>query len=244
MVNNFTRSQVNACFPQECVLCRLPSHRSVPLCLGCEGDLPSNRFNCSICALPLPPTPAPALALDTAKPRTCGACQNKPPAFHKARVPWIYDEHFAFLIGRWKYQKEEYLARLFSVLWLQEVGETGQIDALLPVPLHWRRRWQRGFNQAELLCLQLLRSRPELGVMQSNMATRGRHTSSQAGMNASQRQHNLQSAFKVRGNCEGLRIAIVDDVLTTGATANTLARELRRAGAAYVEVWCIARTPA
>jgi ComF family protein len=156
----------------------------------------------------------------------------------------IYNEHLAFLIGRWKYQKEGYLANMFSALWLKEIREADPVDALLPVPLHWRRRWQRGFNQAELLSLQLLRRKPELGILRSNLATRNRHTSPQAGMNAKERQRNLHSAFRVPKNCEGLRIAIVDDVLTTGTTVNTLARELRKAGATHVEVWCIARTPA
>jgi ComF family protein len=238
MVNNFLQTCLNACFPQTCILCRLPSDRDLPLCCACESDLPTNRFRCSVCALPLPHTQCPV------EHRVCGACQKRPPVFQRAVVPWIYDDNFALLIRRWKYQKQSHLTSLLAALWLQELQDCPRVDVLLPVPLHWRRRWQRGFNQSELLCAKILRARPELGVLEPGIAQRNRYTNYQSGMSAKERQGNLRDAFTVQEDCDNLRIAIVDDVLTTGATANALAGALQDAGASHIQIWCIARTPA
>ncbi|RLA51497.1 MAG: ComF family protein, partial [Gammaproteobacteria bacterium] len=120
------------------------------------------------------------------------------------------------------------------------------VDLLLPVPLHWRRLWQRGFNQSDLLCRQLRCAHPALtgAVLENRLVRRHRATAAQSGSNASQRARNLRGAFTARRPCDNLRIAIVDDVLTTGATASAVASVLQAAGASHIEVWCLARTPA
>jgi ComF family protein len=112
---------------------------------------------------------------------------------------------------------------------------------VLPVPLHWRRQWRRGFNQAHFLAAQLSR---QLNIpLQSDCLARSHATQPQQGMQRRQRLRNLSHAFNVMASPRGRHIALVDDVVTTGATANLLSRMLLEHGAERVDVWCLARTP-
>jgi ComF family protein len=175
----------------------------------------------------------------------CGKCQHTPPPFDRVIAPWLYAEYFAHLIHQWKFHRQWRMTPLLAALWQLQVDDHSPVDLLVPVPLHWRKRWQRGFNQSELLCRQLQATCLELKSCElaHRLVKRQRATAAQAGMGARQRRSNLKDAFAVRGRCDGQRIAIVDDVLTTGETAAALAEALRSAGASYIEVWCLARTP-
>jgi ComF family protein len=240
MVNNIGKRLLDGFFPHHCALCGLRSHREVPLCLACELEMPVNHSCCARCAIPLPS------ATGTVTGRLCGGCLEAPPVFDRVIAPWLYDEYFAHLIHRWKYHREQYMTPLLASLWQQHAELSAPIDVLVPVPLHWRRRWQRGFNQSELLCRQLQATCPELKSCEiaRRLIGRQRSTAAQSGMSARQRASNLKGAFTVFQPCDNLRIAIVDDVLTTGATATAAASALSAAGAGYIEVWCLARTPA
>jgi len=237
MVNRIGAELLDGLFPRYCCLCGLRSHRELSLCTVCEGELQPNRNCCSRCALPL--------AGETGGPRLCGACLARPPAFERVAAPWIYNEHMAHIIHRWKYGREVRLTVLLAQLWLREIPDAGAVDLLVPVPLHWRRLWHRGYNQSELLCRQLQATSAELKILgrDSRLVRRSRPTAAQSGMGAADRSRNLRGAFTMRGRCASLRVAVVDDVLTTGATAQAMALALRGAGAAAVEVWCLARTP-
>jgi ComF family protein len=241
LVNKIGANLLEAWFPHYCLLCGLRSYRPVPLCLDCESEMPVNQHGCVRCAIPLPAR----AGIETAQ--HCGACLRQPPAYDRVIAPWLYDEYLAHLIHRWKFHGEQRLTRVLAALWLQRV-EPGRrpVDTVVPVPLHWRRGWQRGFNQAELLGREILATSPHPGTCQltTKLARRRLPTVAQSGINARLRSRNLQGAFTVSGRCDNLRVAIVDDVLTTGATAAALAKELRAAGADYIEVWCLARTPA
>lgn len=239
MVNRIGVALLDGLFPNYCVLCGLRSHRTVPLCIDCQAELRPNSHCCRRCAIPLAPNQGSAGPL-------CGSCLQAPPPFQRVIAPWLYDEHLAYLIQRWKYQGERRLTPLLASLWLQHAAQPTPVDAMIPVPLHWRRQWQRGFNQAELLGRQLRSSCPALKAcaLQHRAVRRHRATAAQSGMNARQRTGNLKGAFTAHQPCDNLRIAIVDDVLTTGATAAELARVLRAAGASHIEIWCLARTPA
>jgi ComF family protein len=113
-------------------------------------------------------------------------------------------------------------------------------ETLIPVPLHWRRQWQRGFNQAHYLAAVLA---TELDIpLQAACLSRSVATPSQQGMNRRQRRQNLRHAFEVIEPPTHGHIALIDDVVTTGTTANLLCKQLLKQGATRVDVWCLART--
>lgn len=120
-----------------------------------------------------------------------------------------------------------------------ELGLHRDVDCLLPVPLHPRRLARRGFNQSMEIAWSAAR-RLALPV-EPRLAIRGSDTRPQVGLTPAERRDNLEGAFAVPGSARGLRIAIVDDVITTGSTVTELARALHRAGAASVDAWCVAR---
>lgn len=243
MVNRLGAALLEGLFPNHCLLCGLRSRRPVPLCAPCARDLQPNHNCCPRCALPLP-APLPGTAAMCPPPRTCGHCLQAPPPFQRVIAPWLYCEGLAHIIQRWKFHGETRLTPLLARLWLQ-AADPQAVDVLLPVPLHWRRLWQRGFNQSELLCRELRALAPELAGARLDLRSvkRLRNTSPQAGAGAAQRLANMRAAFTARGHYANLRIAVVDDVMTTGATAAALGRTLQRAGAGHVEIWCLARTP-
>ena len=239
MVNNISASLLEGLFPNYCALCGLRSHRQVPLCLECETEMAVNHSCCVRSAIPLAATAGPDIA------RQCGNCMKTPPSFDRVIAPWLYGEYLAHLIHQWKYHRESRMTTLLASLWQQRADLQSPVDLLVPVPLHWRRRWQRGYNQSELLARQLQATCPELKYckLAHHLVRRRRYTAAQSGMTARQRTGNLKGAFTVCGPCDNLRVAVVDDVLTTGATATAVASALAAAGASYIEVWCLARTP-
>lgn len=235
-VNNAGSSLLEAVFPQFCLLCQLRSHSPLPLCAECFACLQGNDHACERCALPLS-SEAGGL---------CSQCVAQPPAFDSVIAPLLYEPHIALLISRWKFQRERRLTRLLALLWQSWVIPPTDRDLLLPVPLHWRRLLWRGFNQATLLGFAIRAREPQLGSLplRTDILQRRRATPAQARLNAEQRGANLQAAFRIRGDVRGLRVAVIDDVMTTGATADAIAQALKAAGAADVQLWCLARTPA
>ncbi|WP_407314568.1 ComF family protein [Pseudomonas sp. nanlin1] len=222
---------------QTCLLCDEPADTAHPICSPCEGDLPWLQERCKVCALPL--------ALDD---MTCGQCLRRPPAFTQVEVPWHYAFPLDSLIGQFKHQGRWPLGRLLGDLlgqWLQHRYAEGlpRPQRLLPVPMAAKRLRQRGFNQAALLARWLASA---LGIpCDENLLRRPHHRQAQQALNAKARRHNLQGVFTLAAeDCvEGQHLAVVDDVLTTGATAHALAQLLRQAGAARVDIYCLARTP-
>ena len=249
MVNNIVDSVLEGIFPQYCYLCRLRSHNKLPLCGECRRQLSPNSHACWRCALPLAqpqPMAQPESLENPCQVVLCGSCQVAPPPFDHVIAPWLYDEQLAFLLHRWKYRGDQRLTGLLAQLLLSGIGSTmDPPDILIPVPLHWRKFWRRGWNQSELLALELRKQSPVLA--KTKLATRAvqrhRATAPQAALSAAQRRANMLGAFTVRRRCDNLRVAILDDVVTTGATAAAMANALLDAGASGVELWCIARTP-
>ncbi len=217
--------------PGHCLLCDLGSGRDFDLCALCEADLPWIQVACPRCAVPLP-SPAPG----------CARCLRRPPAFACTRAPMAYQGAVASLVPRWKKGELPALQRvLVGLLAARVAPAAAEVDLLVPVPLHRRRRAQRGFNQAQELALGL---GAELGLpVLTRPVLRTRDTRSQQGLNAAARRRNLRGAFRVDADLSGCHVAVVDDVVTTGATAEALAVAVLRAGAQRVEVWAVARTP-
>jgi ComF family protein len=183
----------------------------------------------------------------------CGACIEKPRKFHRARAAGIYEKGLLKAVHCLKYKGRIELARplgrvLFSSF--QQHWQSDEIDILLPVPLHRRRMRSRGFNQS----LLLLRDWPRLmtaaggdavGIqIAPRLLARSKATPPQIGLGRKERRKNLRGAFTVTtpDQVKKKRILLVDDVYTTGATADACATALRRAGAARVEVLTLART--
>jgi ComF family protein len=238
MVNKALAKLLDGLFPAYCTLCGLRSHRPLPLCRECEHELQPNPASCYRCAIPL--------AAGSGPETLCGNCLQAPPPFQRVIAPWLYCERLSYLIRRWKFHGERRLTPLLASLWLQQIPQPPALDALVPVPLHWRRLSQRGFNQSELLGRQLRALAPALAGarLDHRGVRRSRQTAAQSGMGAAARAANLRGAFTARKPYDNLRVAIIDDVFTTGATAAAMALALRGAGASHIEVWCLARTPA
>jgi ComF family protein len=232
---------VNALGPMYCRLCDMPSDTGGAICAVCRGELQLNRVACSRCALPLVDTAATA---GVPGPRWCPECLSTPPALSRVLAPLVYDPALAWLIGRWKYRRDQSLDATFAMLWLWAVATPPAVDCLLAIPLHWRRLLWRGFNQSEDLCraLQSRLAMPRCHAARG-LRLRRRPGAHQAGSTRRVRLQQLQDVFSVQGSAEGLRIALVDDVCTTGATGNAAARVLLAAGAREVQLWCLARTP-
>ena len=218
-------------FPVTCYLCLDPGQPpALDLCAGCEADLPVNAPACPICA---------AAVADSSS--RCGRCHRRGRAFDGAFAPYRYEFPLVELIHRMKYGGQLPIARILGCLLGRRVAErgAGQIDAIVPVPLHAGRERKRGYNQAREIAFFAAR---ELRLpVNDRLVRRIRATAEQAGLPAGARRHNLSGAFAIDRGPVPARIAIVDDVLTTGATAESLARTLRQAGCRSIEVWAVAR---
>lgn len=144
------------------------------------------------------------------------------------------------LIHLFKYGKIAPLADPLGRLLLRTLPRESVFDAIVPMPLHWKRRWQRGFNQAELLARAVAKG---TGLHVCNAVSRRKSTQPQAGLTSAERRANVIGAFNVkrRRGIEGRHVLLIDDVLTTGATAGACAAALKRAGAARVTVLTLAR---
>jgi ComF family protein len=220
-------------FPPRCRLCGAATGVGDGLCGGCLTDLPWLVCGCPRCAWPLPDGPSVQL---------CGACLRKPPAFDAATALLRYHPPVDYLIQRLKFSGELAIAPLLARQLTRKIAErTDPLpELLIPVPLHYTRLRERGFNQSTELARQL--SRWLRIPVQHKLCRRIRFTPPQSLAPPAARRRNLHRAFRVEGRLCAEHVAIIDDVLTTGHTASELAGVLRQAGARFVEVWIIARS--
>jgi len=172
----------------------------------------------------------------------CDHCLLRRPAFDNAFVPYRYEFPLVELIHRLKYGGQVAIARILGTLLARRIAERGlpSVDAVVPVPLHPSREARRGYNQAA----EIARFAAELLQLpvEGRLADRIRNTEEQAALPAIVRRVNVSGAFGIRARRPiPASIAIVDDVLTTGATVDALAQTFRRAGCRHIEVWAVAR---
>lgn len=214
---------------RHCTFCGTSSAKD--LCAGCVAELPLIHCKCRQCGVPL--------EYDT----LCGDCLIAPPAFSRCIAPLRYESPISHLIGSFKYQSNFNHGRILSQLLIEQLQreDLTSISALIPVPLHWRRRWQRGFNQSEIIADEL--SRALHLPIQTRWLRKIRSGTPQQNLDAHERQRNLRDAFACKCDVSGMHLAVIDDVVTTGATANVIAKTLRDRGAASVQIWALARTP-
>lgn len=222
---------VHRLFPATCYLCLDPGQRpALDLCAACEADFPRNSPACLTCAAPLSGTDA-----------ICRRCRRRARAFDLAWAPYRYEFPLPELVHRMKYGGALPVTRILGSLLGRRLAERGRpgVDAIVPVPLHVARERNRGYNQAREIARFAARD-VELPV-HDRLVRRNRETAEQASLAAGARRRNLHGAFEVEAGDVPDRVAIVDDVLTTGATAESLALALRRAGCRRIEVWAVAR---
>jgi len=234
-VHGFAREWIGSwrrwLLPSRCLLCGAPGDGDLGLCAACAAELPRNRNCCARCALPLP-SPAPL----------CGQCLRRPPPWDAAWAPFRYAWPLDRLESRYKFGAALPAGRALAALWQDTPPPADLPGLVLPVPLHRERLRRRGYNQALELARPLAR---QLGLpLRHDVLRRQRGTAAQTELDAAARRRNVRGAFAV---AEGIalppHVAVLDDVMTTGATLAECARVLRRAGVRRVDVWALARAP-
>ncbi|ENY3730806.1 TPA: DNA utilization protein GntX [Enterobacter kobei] len=222
--------------PGLCWLCKMPLALSAwGVCSVCTRSLERRITTCPQCGLPAANRYLP-----------CGRCLKKPPPWSALVAVDDYVRPLSRLIHALKFSGQSSLAPplarllLLAVLQARRTRALPKIDMVVNVPLYRHRHWRRGYNQSDLLCRPLARW---LGCRYTTSAlTRVHATAVQHQLNARLRKRNLKNAFRLELAVNGLHIAIVDDVVTTGSTVAELSRLLLRSGAASVQVWCLCRT--
>lgn len=231
-----TTTLLDQLLPAPCLLCGLASPDYQLLCPECNNALPRlNRelFLCSCCSLPL-----------TSDAPLCGKCLRKPPAFAQSSIAFNYTHPLDFLIHQFKYRRQLSSGKLLARLLAETCQTSARPDFLVPVPIHWRKRWQRGFNQSELMAYWVGK---QLGIPVLSACQQTHYHHSQKGLSRAERIKNLRQSFSVKQDnkrkIDNAHIALIDDVVTTTATARTLSELLIKAGAQRVDIWALARTP-
>lgn len=170
----------------------------------------------------------------------CRLCRYGLRGFDAAYCFGQYDGVLRELIHLFKYARMAPLNRPLARFMADALPRDRRFDVVIPMPLHWRRKWQRGFNQSELLAKAMAR---RCGARMVNAVRRSRATRTQAGLSDSERRENVAGVFRVtrRLAVAGRRVLLIDDVMTTGATAGACALALKNAGAKSVDLLTVAR---
>jgi len=229
---------VDLLLPRRCAACETPLAPGHPhaLCTACWRSLPMPATAlCARCGIPRPPSFT-----------TCAACVARPPAFDVARAVGLYLAEgpqlnpLARAVRALKFRGHRAVADTLGQA-MARVLPGGPHDLVVPVPLHVSRLRERGYNQAVLLARALARS-TRIQLVPDGLVRR-RSTPSQADLDAAARRTNVRAAFVASRRVAGAAVVLVDDVLTTGATADACARALRDGGAEHVSVLTVGRTP-
>ena len=225
-----------AIFKQHCLLCTSSDANNQAICVACLADLPwSPQTSCPQCGL-------------ASNGIVCGSCLNSQPDFDATKAVFLYTYPVDAMMLRYKYGNMLILGDTFGEF-LAEKSALGalnhnDVDLIIPMPMHPQRLKQRGFNQALEIAKVLTKNCKE--KLDYNSVERQTLTPPQASLPLKARVKNIKGAFKVNADkldkLQGKRIAIIDDVMTTGASLNELAKTLKKAGAAHVECWVVART--
>lgn len=219
----------NYLLPATCVLCSAPGQS---MCFACQQSLPILSHHCPRCAKFLSET------------IHCGACQKNPPPFDLMHALFPYESPIIQLIIALKFQHQLSHANVLSLDFINAIQTHWYInkplpDLIIPVPLHPKRLQERGFNQA----LEI--AKPIARALHLPIDTHGLqrclYTAPQSGLTAEERKQNIANAFKTHRRYDGLTIALLDDVVTTGQTITACSHALMKSGAKRIHVWCAAR---
>ena len=228
----------NLIFPDECRLCETPlrGFSRIPVCSDCL-KLPQPiqaGYRCRGCGTPF----VEAFPLDEHD--LCTVCRESQVNFDAAYSFGSYEGALRELIHLLKYAKVESLAGPLGRMLLSAAPPDGKFDLVVAMPMHWRKRWERGFNQAELLAAPIARF---YGAKLSRCLRRSRYTKAQASLGQQERLANLDHSFSVkkRAALAGKRVLLIDDVFTTGATLRAATAVLKEAGISHVSALTLAR---
>ena len=231
------KAVLDALLPPLCLSCQTVVDQPGAVCPSCWAKLTFlGSPMCRRCGLPFPHDVGPAAE--------CAACVADPPPWERARAVFAYDETSRGLVLGFKHSDRLHAAPAFG-RWLARAGAelAGEADIVAPVPLHWLRLALRRYNQAALLAQALVATAG--GTCIPDVLKRTRRTPTQGKLSRGERLKNVAGAFGVRprhrDRVEGKRVLLVDDVLTTGATARACAKALLAAGASAVDVVTLAR---
>jgi ComF family protein len=215
-------------FAENCVLCDAVTRGD--FCPACEKNLPHlSLHHCLVCALPMMES------------SVCGACLANPPAFDTCVAAVNYAFPVSALLHSLKYQNNHAMAPVLADLLTARIDAGPLPDFIVPMPLHPARLRERGFNQAIEIARRVSK---KSGVpVLSAICRRVKDTPSQTGLPWKEREKNIRNAFACEADLSGKRVAILDDVMTTGSTLNELAKVLRKYGATHISGWVVARTP-
>ena len=234
------RRGLHALLPRACLFCESATAGG-PLCPGCEGAIPgAAQPRCPGCALPLVPAFAPSDSSDLSDP-ACPACRRHSPAWRRLRVAGDYAAPLDGAIVALKYGHRTALARPLGELLAAACRDT-TFDVLVPMPLAAGRLAERGFNPARLLAQALLTAHARPRTDLRDALIRQRETRSQAGLHREARIANVAGAFLACQRLDGLVVALLDDVVTTGATLQAASEALLAGGAREVVGLAVART--
>lgn len=232
-MNSWLNRLLFTLLPGTCIICKAVTHRQLDLCAGCQRSLPYNQRACWQCGLEV------SQNLDI-----CQACILDQPVYSHCFGLVRYEPPIDVLMSQFKTQHRLVVGRVLSILLARAYLRHHIVlpDCWIPVPLHKRVARQRGFNQAAEIA-QVLTEYTGVPTF-ARLARRATHSAPQKHLSAADRRSNIEGVFQIDVDLKGKSVAIVDDVVTTGATVSELSKQLLNAGAGDVQVVCLARTPA
>lgn len=215
--------------PTVCILCHHNHSKPISICESCENLFPILENPCQYCSRPLPNNDF----------LICGECLRKKPAFDRVITGYRFEEPLRTLLHEFKYTKALHLRPLLVQLMMRAFdSDMALADCIIPIPLHRKRIKQRGFNQAAELA-KLLSNRLKIPY-NATICQKITNTSTQVGLNAQERRKNLRHSFSAKPSLYN-HVLLIDDLITTGSTANEMAKVLKKQGVMRVDVWCCAR---
>lgn len=238
-VSNAVGSFLGLIFPSRCLICESPLHpmRECPLC-------PEHFRQIRVVEPPVCSRCGRKMFGESVEALVCAECRSRRTFHDSGYSACAFADPLRDLIHLFKYRKKRYLSSFLGRLLVDSIRERPEMagyDAIIPVPLHWRRRWTRGFNQA-LDLARPLSKRLGIPIIKGNLR-RVRYTKPQVRLLSKERESNIKNAFRLRDPAKvaGKRLLLLDDVITSGATLNECARVLKGAGASWVAIVTLAQ---